>query len=91
MGKYKEREITMGQQEVLDWLEQNPGWHKTKDICKGLKRRRTGGNFRLFRILRKTNEVYFRLLSGNGKGYTIYEYRHKSKSLNTKEANDDSV
>jgi hypothetical protein len=34
----------MGQQDVVDWLRQNPGWHKTTDVAKALDRGIKGVN-----------------------------------------------
>ena len=38
----------MGQWDTLDWLRDNPGWHRTEEVAKGL----TKENGRLFRHTR---------------------------------------
>ncbi|OPY54673.1 MAG: hypothetical protein A4E48_00252 [Methanosaeta sp. PtaU1.Bin060] len=61
----------MSQQEIVDWLAANPGWHRTADVSKGvgkqsstvrcsLKRLSKYGEVEMI-MLKKPKEMWWRL------------------------------
>ena len=40
IDRTSEEDIGMSQEEVLAWLEANPGWHQTLAVARGLGKRR---------------------------------------------------